>query len=191
MDKITITIITFILIIPLINAFDSESIQVCGGDESTIIFCLGNDQLSHLGKLAEAPSEGEAVGAPLSQGTNCDALSDANQRCYYLNASEGTCVLGCPPNNYCDKNYRCQEGKIITKIIKESLLETSKENKKLIIVILLGLLVVGCGVISEEEIRRRKTKKKLIAGKKEEEELKKNQKKLPKVEKVNYLHQNK
>jgi len=129
MDKITVNIIALILLLPFVYSFDQETVQICGGDQSTIIFCIGDDQLSHLGYLAEEPSVSEEPAPPLSQGTNCDALSDANKRCYYLNASEGTCVLGCPPNNYCDKNYRCQEGKIITKIIKESLLETSKEIK--------------------------------------------------------------
>jgi len=181
MDKITIIIIALILLLPFVYSLNEENYLSCGIYEELEIDCFDNAELSFLGKLAEEPSVSEEPAPPLSQGTNCDALSDANKRCYYLNASEGTCVLGCPPNNYCDETYRCQKEKIITKIIKETLLETTKEKTKVIIAIGLVILVIGVAFISEEEHRKKKL---LLAGKKEEEEeRKKNQKKLPKVEK--------
>jgi len=180
MDKITVNIIALILLLPFVYSFDQETVQICGGDQSTIIFCIGDDQLSHLGYLAEEPSVSEEPAPPLLQGTNCDALSDANKRCYYLNASEGTCILGCPEGYYCGDDYRCQEGKLVTKEIVTTILEKTSENKKVIITIVLVVSVIIVGIVAEEEHRKKKL---LLAGKKEEEERKENQKKLPKVEK--------
>ena len=164
MDKITIIIIALILLLPLVLANDyGKNKYGCG--------------LYGIGCKVEEQAE---ITSPLLQGTNCDALSDANQRCYYLNASEGTCVLGCPEGYYCGDDYRCEEGKLVTKEIVSTILETTKENTKVIIAIGLVVSVVIVGIVAEEEHRKKKL---LLAGKKEEEERKENQKKLPKVKK--------
>lgn len=146
-----------LLLIPLIYSFEQESIQVCCGDTETIVGCISEKELSHLGYLAVV-KETEVVGStPLGGGTDCDYLADRDKKCYYRDNLTGGCINGCLTNYDCNAIFRCEKEKIITEEKVTTILETT--NYKMIIMGLVFVSLILIGVVTEEEIRKRIIKK--------------------------------
>lgn len=172
MNKITITLIA-LLLIPIVFSLNEDDYLSCGGWNELEIDCFSNAELSFLGKLAVAPSVAEVPISVGAERTDCHTLADQFKTCYFVN-EDIQCEEGCPENYFCDKNYRCEPGKLVVEKEVTTILETANENKKLLITLGLVGAIIGLGIIAEEEFRKKNKLKK---------ELKENQKKLPKVEK--------
>jgi len=65
-----ITILIIFLFFPIISAFDNETIGICGGDEETLILCVGDLENSPIGEnVYTAPSVAGRTGGSGTEGS--------------------------------------------------------------------------------------------------------------------------